>query len=263
VLATQAGGFDSDVFVDLEQRDEEREANINLALSSEEPLDTLSPEQLGALIEAGEKQRTVRRDDQRLSKRLANAYFQLGSRYQKENSLSKAFVNLSTAVELDGNEPEYLYARANIFARGEQFEAATSDIDRAIKLAPNRGELHWAKGVICLLAARTAVHQDQLNVAVEAFSAAIVIDPGIAKYYSSRGAAYSRLGNLQAAVQDLDAALKLDPKEGKAYYNRGCLKLQLNDMGGATADFRSAVACGHALANAELRRLTGEQERRH
>jgi tetratricopeptide (TPR) repeat protein len=255
--------LDSGVFSDLERIAEERAVDANAAFLAEINLETLSQEQLLVLVETGKRLTTLDSADVRLRRRLAKIYYQLGSRYQNENSLNKAFVNISAAIDLDPVRPEFLYARANIFARGDRFDAATADLDQAIKLAPTRGELHWAKGVICLLASRTAVHQDQLKVAIDAFSAAVKCDPNAAKYYSSRGAAYSRLGQSTEAMADLETALKLDPSDGKTYFNRGHLRLRQQNEAGATEDFRRAVELGYALANTDLQRLLGEGGTRH
>lgn len=255
--------LDSGVFSDLERLAEERAVDANAAFLAEINLETLSQEQLIALIETGKRLTALDSADVRLRRRLAKIYYQLGSRYQNENSLNKAFVNISAAIDLDASRPEFLYARANIFARGDRFDAATADLDQAIKLAPTRAELHWAKGVICLLASRTAVHQDQLKVAIDAFCVAIRCDPSAAKYYSSRGAAYSRLGQWTEALADLQTALELDPNDGKTYFNRGHLRLRQQDEAGAIEDFRRAVELGYVLANADLQRLLGDGGTRH
>lgn len=262
-LPGDSGKLDSGFFSDLERRGEEQLAQANAAFLGEMNLELLSQEQLLALIETGKRLTAQDSADERLRRRLAKVYYQLGSRYQNESSLSKAFVNISAAIDLDPARPEFLYARANIYARSDRFDAATADLDRAIKLAPERGELHWAKGVICLLASRTAVHLEQLKVAVEAFSAAIRCNSKVAKYYSSRGAAHSRLGQLTAALTDLEKALELDPGDGKTYYNRGHLRLRQQDEAGAIEDFRRAAERNYSLASTELQRLLGEGSARH
>jgi Flp pilus assembly protein TadD len=96
--------------------------------------------------------------------------------------------------------------------------------------------------------------------AVEAFSDAIRFDPTVAKYYSSRGAAQSRLGKLGEALADLGQAITLDPSDGKTFYNRGHVRLQQGDEVGAAADFRVATKRGYAMANTEVQRLLSGKE---
>jgi tetratricopeptide (TPR) repeat protein len=257
--STSSSRDPTDRFGDLETSVVAQAAAQDAGLVVDRELQALTQEQLNKLIEVGLEMR-ARRGDSRSSQQLAKVYYELGSRFQKENSLSKAFVNISAAIDLDPEEPKYLYDRANIFARGEQFAAAADDMDRAIKLAPNRGDPHWAKGVICLLAARTSSGAEHLASAVECFTRAIACDSGTAKYYSSRGAAYLLQGRLHEALADLDASLRLDPKEGKTYYQRGLVRMRQGDPDAALQDFRVAVTMGYALAATDLQRLLSPPE---
>lgn len=252
--AVGASGFDLGDFSALEEKIDERDA-LAASFFADVEWNALDEDALARMIRSGEELREHGPQDERLEPRLARAHFHLGRIYQSQNSLNKAFVNISAAIVLDPTEPEYLYARANIFARGDQFEHAIADIDAAIRRAPGSGELHWAKGVICLLGGRTDVRRDQLAVAVEAFSAAIERDPRQAKFYSSRGAAYTRLDALPAALADLDKALELDPRDAKSHYHRGLLRGRLGEVEAAIEDFRLAVQLGYRQANAELQRL--------
>jgi tetratricopeptide (TPR) repeat protein len=223
----------------------------------------LSRDQLITLLESGKQFLEREPGNDALRRRLAKVYFEIGRRYQSENSMNKAFVNISSAIDLDQTEPEYLYARANTYARIEQFDAAAADMDRAIALSPERGELHWAKGVICLLASRNAVQQDLLRTAVDSFSQAIRCDASIAKYYSSRGAALSRCGRAAEALDDLSMAIKLNPQDAKSYFNRAQLRLRQLDQSGALEDLQTAAQLGHVTATAEIQRLSTGGERLH
>jgi Flp pilus assembly protein TadD len=252
---TPAPRFDTGSFSILQSRADEPPPEVNTAFFVEYDLASLARPALDALLETGQKLRIESPGDDRVRKRLAKLYYETGKRDQQDSSMNKAFANISSAIDLDGSDPEFFYDRANIYARLDQFEAATGDIQKAIDLSPRRGELHWAKGVIALLASRSAIHQEQLEVAVEAFSEAISCEPAQAKYYSSRGAALSRLGEWAEALTDLERAIELDPSDAKNFFNRGHLRLRQGDNAGAIEDFRGAAARGYALANVELQRL--------
>jgi len=258
----QSDRFDTDSFWDLQWGMDVFPPDSTSAFLASTDLGSLARPELDELLETGKKLLRENTGDERVRTRLAKVYYEAGKRDQQDSSMNKAFVNISSAIDLDATEPEFLYARANIYARLEQYEAATSDIQNAILLAPLRGELHWAKGVIALLASRSVIHQDQLAVAVDAFSQAIHSEPTAAKYYSSRGAALSRLGEWAKALADLEQAITLDPSDGKTFYNRGHLRLRQGDEAGAAADFRAAVERGYAMASTELQRLRSGKETR-
>lgn len=265
--ATPASAMDAaspaTTFSDLALEAEQLDVQPLSELFTNAPLEPLSRDQLTTLLESGKQLLDREPGNTALRRRVAKVYFEIGRRYQSENSMNKAFVNISSAIDLDQTEPEYLYARANTYARIEQFEAAAADMDRAIALAPERGELHWAKGVICLLASRNAVQQDLLRTAVDAFSQAIRCDASIAKYYSSRGAALSRCGRAAEALEDLSMAIKLNPQDAKSYFNRAQLRLRQLDQGGALEDLQTAAQLGHLAAGAEIQRLSTGGERLH
>jgi Flp pilus assembly protein TadD len=254
--------FDDPGFADALADADERDASLRGSPLDVANLRDLTTEQLVAATEWGEKARKQQPNDGPLCKRLAAAYFELASRFRRENT-NKSFVNTSMAIQLDPTDPEYVYSRANMFARNEQFELAERDINKAIELEPARGELHWAKGVICLLEARKGMCPKQLQCAIDSFNKAIECDRTVAKYYSSRGAAYHRLGDLDNARADLDKALELDPADGKSYYNSAHVRQQQHDLAGALRDMRSAVTFGYALAARELQQLEAATETRH
>lgn len=246
--ARRAAGFD-----DLESAADERDAEMAAALGNDSDLESLPIERLAQLAELGERRRKALPADLPLRKRLAAIHFQLCANYRKENA-NKAFVSISAAIALDPIEPNYLYTRADLYARGDQFELAMADMAHALELAPNRADYHWAQGLLCLLGARTGMHPELLAAAVAAFDAAIRLQPTEGKYYSSRGAAKHRIGNLGEAMQDLDVAIKLDPRDAKSFYNRAQLHLQTGDTDKAQADLKAAARLGYALATRELQK---------
>ncbi len=255
--------FDTQSFSLLQSQADEPPPESSPAFLVQNDLGSLDRAELDALLETGKKLLLERTADERVRVQLARVYYEAGKRDQQDSSLNKAFANISSAIDLDASEPEFLYSRANIYARLEQYEEATGDIQKAIGLSPQRGELHWAKGVISLLASRSAIHQDQLEVAIAAFSDAIRCEPTAAKYYSSRGAALSRLGEWDKALADLQQAIALDPSDGKTFFNRGHLRLRKGDEAGAIEDFHVAADHGYALASVELQRLSpGKESRR-
>lgn len=254
--AAAGDGFDT-----LLDAADARDAEFATVLAGDESFAAWPLERLALLVEYGEREKTVT-SDAKLRKRLAAAHFQMGALYRKENA-NKAFVALTTAIKLDPTEPNYPYTRANLFARGDQLDLAMADMDKALELAPGRAEYHWAKGLLCLLGARNGTNPERLKDAVTACDTAIRLQPGVGSYYSTRGAAQHKLGNLAEAMHDLDTALKLDQADAKSYYHRAQLKQQSGDLAGAETDLKAATRLGHPLASRELQKLEAQRETRH
>jgi len=255
--ATAGDDFDS-----MEDAATARDLETDLALAGDGSLDTWSPERLAQLAEEGLRRRAGHANDAHLARRLASIYSQLCARHRKDN-VNKAFVSITQAIDLDPAQPDYYYTRANMFARGDQFDLAMKDMDEALKLAPDRAEFHWARGLTCLLAARTGMQPRFFNDAIRDFDNAIRLEPNVGKYYSSRGAANHRLGNLDAALTDLATALRLDPTDAKTYFNRAQIRIQQQSWEEAQADLETATRLGYSLASRELQRLITERSTRH
>ena len=241
---------------------EERDLELAAELAGEDAVESWSPEKLVQIAEYGERERLASSKDDRLRKRLGAVHFLLCARYRNENA-NKAFVSISAAVNLDPGEANYLFTRADMFARSDQLDLALADITQALVLAPGRAEYHWVKGLVCLLFARTGARDELIDEAVKAFDTAIALDPKVAKYHSSRGAARVRLGKLPEAMQDLDSALSLDPSDANSLFNRAKLRLQAGDRLNAKKDLRAATRLGHTAASRELQKLGDDEETRH
>jgi tetratricopeptide (TPR) repeat protein len=81
--------------------------------------------------------------------------------------------------------------------------------------------------------------------AVEYYTRAIVLDPGYAQAYFSRGVLYWReISDPARAIVDLGRAIELDPEWSDAYLNRG-LALKLHgDLTQAITDFERYLETG-------------------
>ena len=78
--------------------------------------------------------------------------------------------------------------------------------------------------------------QDQLQQAVENWSAVLEIDPEHADARYNRGLASRQLGDAMQAVADLTAYLSLVPDSAEAFNQRGLAYLELEQVEQAIAD---------------------------
>lgn len=84
--------------------------------------------------------------------------------------------------------------------------------------------------------------KSQFQLAVDAYTKAIELEPNEAQYYTQRANAFRELKNYAAAFRDYDKALELaDGYYSWAYENRGIAWFELNNYPKAVADFTRAV----------------------
>jgi len=99
-----------------------------------------------------------------------------------------------------------------------------------------------------------------LDAAIEAYTAALALQPALISAYSNRAAAYLRRGapaDLAAAAADLTQVIAALPSDAAPYVNRGAAYLRLKrpgDLERAVADLDRAVALAPALVEAYYNR---------
>lgn len=83
-----------------------------------------------------------------------------------------------------------------------------------------------------------------LDQAIESYSQAVALQPGLVWAYNNRGVAYRHHGRLDQAVADLTQAIALMPDNATPYNNRGAAYLQRggpSDLVRAVEDFSRAI----------------------
>ncbi len=81
----------------------------------------------------------------------------------------------------------------------------------------------------------------EINMAIEAYSHAIDLNPDNAAAYNNRGTAYSDIDEYVLAIQDFDKAIGLDLKLAEAYNNRGIAYKERGELDRAIKDFDKAL----------------------
>ena len=78
--------------------------------------------------------------------------------------------------------------------------------------------------------------------AIEAYTAAIALNPNLAEAYSNRGNACSKKGQYDRAIEDYTKAIQLDPNDVKAYNNRGNAYAKKGQYDREIEDYNKAIA---------------------
>ena len=81
----------------------------------------------------------------------------------------------------------------------------------------------------------------QIEIAIEAYSHAIELNPNNVFAYTNRGVAYHAKGDYTRAVADYTKAIELKPDYAKAYYNRGVGYYEEGEYDSAVKDFSKAI----------------------
>ncbi len=83
--------------------------------------------------------------------------------------------------------------------------------------------------------------QGEYELAVEAYSLAIEIDPSDPYPFSDRGVAYFHLEKKELALQDMDRAQELQPDLGYRYSSRAYIKASMGRLEEAIQDYHKAI----------------------
>jgi lipoprotein NlpI len=107
--------------------------------------------------------------------------------------------------------------------------------------AEKRADLHYRRGLVW------EKKNDPMN-SLDEYSAAITLNPDLARAYSHRGVVRAQMGDLERAVIDFNRLVALEPQNPSAFNNRALVRRQLGDSDRAIADYTRAIALnpGHA-----------------
>jgi Flp pilus assembly protein TadD len=91
----------------------------------------------------------------------------------------------------------------------------------------------------------THFQQNELELALEAFTKAIEFDPGLAVAHNGRAVVFALLGDLGRAVADSGEAIRLDPRVPDFYRTRGLIYQEIGDESNAELDLEKARQLGY------------------
>ncbi len=87
------------------------------------------------------------------------------------------------------------------------------------------------------------LEQNKIELAIESFTQAIIIDKDFAEAYQKRGLAYYAFTNYPKAEENYNKAILLQPKYAEAYYCRGVLDFMQGKIISAKRDFEQTLIC--------------------
>lgn len=132
----------------------------------------------------------------------ADAAFEKGIEFGKQNKFQKAVEYFDKAVKLNPGRADYYASRGHAHYYLTQYAKAIDDYTKAIEKNPSLALAYSMRGL-------SRARSDKYQQAIEDFNKAISLGPGEADYYKGRGFTYLRLKQYGPMCQDYQKACSL------------------------------------------------------
>jgi protein O-GlcNAc transferase len=161
----------------------------------------------------------------------------------EQGSLVEAVSLYDLLIEMQNDQSEIRYKRANALFGLQQWEAAIAGYDQAIALNSKHAKAFCNRG-----AAMERLGKRQK--ALESYDQALALNPSDFRTYYNRATILKDIGQRQQALESYDRAVALNPEYADAFVNRGNVLQELQRHEEAIASFDRATALNPLLAPA-------------
>jgi len=161
-------------------------------------------------------------------------YINMAIEHYKREELKEALEKITLATQTDPDHPRAYYYRGQIYLELKNYNNAKADFLKVTSMVKGDHRVWNFLGA-------TQSHTGDNKSAVESYTNAINLEPGIALYYFNRGSSYGQTGNLQEAVNDFNKAIELGMITSGVFNNRANTKYKMGDYSGAIADFTRSM----------------------
>jgi lipoprotein NlpI len=165
----------------------------------------------------------------------ARAYAGRAMAYLRQGEINLALADVSAAVALQPDQPEWHGLRGEIYLGKRDPTNALADFDVALKLKADFVEAHAGLGEGHML-------RGEFQAAIAEFDAAIAAKPYLTEFYADRGRAYLLAGQSERAMEDFNEAVRRDPRDVLAYKVRWIGLYQAGRFPAAAADLQQSLA---------------------
>jgi len=132
----------------------------------------------------------------------AEAFFEKGIEFGKQNKFPKAVENFDKAIKLNPNRADYFASRGHANYYLKQYAKAIDDYTKAIEKNPNFALAYSMRGL-------SRTRSGRYPQAIEDFNRAIALGPNEADFYKGRGFTYLHLKQSGPMCQDYKKACDL------------------------------------------------------
>ena len=168
-------------------------------------------------------------DDQLALAHVAHAWV-----LELQGTQPQSLQEITTALNLDPNNPWGMYGKARLFIHTQKFDLARAVLDNAIAIYPDD---HLFVSLLGMM------HYDQGNYAEaeKQFRKTIKLTPQVIDTYAQLSATLERLNRSDEALQILQQGLQIHP-DWELYTNLGTALFNRGDYLGAVQAFKNAVS---------------------
>jgi tetratricopeptide (TPR) repeat protein len=163
----------------------------------------------------------------------AGAHLGLATALFRSEKYAEALDSLHTAVEFDSESFKAYSLTGIILSMQGEAAAALDAYYKAARIKPD-GDLYCVIG-------NTFMDNHQYPEAIEAYRAAIEIEPKTIHVYCNLGNALSENGQIEEAIAAFRAGLAIEPDDAETHYNLGLTLLEDNRVTAAIKEYREAV----------------------
>lgn len=164
----------------------------------------------------------------------AEAYYNLGSLYLRENSADTARPYFEQALKLRPNYPEAWNNLGMVAAQEGQDAEAVRNFQQSLLLRPNYG-------IALLNLGNLYRRQGNLEKAEESLARALGAEPENADVQYSAGMLFARKGDMERATQYLEEAIRVRPAFPDALNNLGVLLVRQKKFDEAKEKFQTCI----------------------
>ncbi|HYE25131.1 MAG TPA: tetratricopeptide repeat protein [Clostridia bacterium] len=144
-----------------------------------------------------------------------NAMLSQALEARKAGNCDQAIDLMQQATQADATKDLLWVNLAESYVCAKRFADAIPAYQKAIAIAPTRGEYHNNLG-------QALLKNNQVDEAIASYDKAAQLDPvNAAMYYFNEGAVLTNKGRADDAVKAFDNAIKADPNKADAYYWKG------------------------------------------
>jgi tetratricopeptide (TPR) repeat protein len=164
---------------------------------------------------------------------VAGYYANRAQAHYMLNNTDSALADVQEALKIGENAKAYLY-RARIALDKRDYQAAVTDLTRAIELDGKSAEAYYRRGI-------AYVELEEFDRAQSDLDTVLILNPSFVDAYYWRGLNSFYRADYAATIADMSEYLKAEPQNALAYYWRGVAYNRTREFALAVPDFDNSI----------------------